>query len=214
MGFTKFEAAATVFFFCPDHGVEGSCPLCQPLKSPIYPGSGDKQRPPVLTYSQLLNPCFWDSPSFHKPRLEAKSVTVPHGDVTSSPREHKHPCTVLHRWPDLAVNKGISLTPTMPDIAVASHGGPGPRTARRAVPCSCHGQTPAWERDTHVEKLRDKAALTREVSRKPGSLAAQPRRLVSPEVPRHRGCSYCLRGIGIECSDGQLSSARKREGNR
>lgn len=73
---------------------------------------------------------------------------------------------------------------------------------------------PVWERDTHVEKLRDKATLMREVGRKLGSLAAEV--LCPQRSPGTVAAGYSLRGMGIECSDGQLSSdsARKRKGNR
>lgn len=72
------------------------------------------------------------------PQLEARPVTVPHGDGMPSPSEHKQPWTALHRWPALAVKLGISLPPTLPDTGVASPGGPGTRTAE-VVPYICPG---------------------------------------------------------------------------
>lgn len=73
---------------------------------------------------------------FHWPQLEARPVTVPHGDGMSIPSEHKQSWTALHRWPALAVKLGISLPPTLPDTGVASQGGPGTRTAE-VVPYIC-----------------------------------------------------------------------------
>lgn len=116
------------------------------------------------------------------PQLEARPVTVPHGDGMPSPSEHKQPWTALHRWPALAVKLGISLPPTLPDTGVASPGGPGDKDSRG---CTLHlprqpPGTPVRERDIHVEKLRDRAASMREGRRKPGSQEAQVSLLGSP----------------------------------
>lgn len=156
--------------------------------------------------------------SFHWPQLEARPVTVLHGDGMSSSREHKQPWTALHRWPALAVKLGISLPPTLPDTGVASQGGPGTRTAEVVplhLPLQLPG-TPVRERDIHVEKLRDRAASMREGRRKPGSQEAQvsllevPRR--SPGTEVLSGC--CLSGMGASVFIGQLSSDSSQEERR
>lgn len=119
---------------------------------------------------------------FHWPQLEARPVTVLHGDGMSSPSEQKQPWTALPRWPTLAVNPGISLPPTLPDTGVASHGGLGTGIAG-AVPLHLPlqpSETPVRARHIHVKKLRDRATSMREGRRKPGSQEAQVSLLGSP----------------------------------
>lgn len=125
-------------------------------------------------------------------------MTVPHGDSTSSPSEHKQAWTALARWPDLAVKLGISLTPTYQTLQWSAKEAQG-KGQQMLCPTAAPAALTDTSRKGHSCGEAEGQGGSYEGSQKKAWLSGSPDQTswVPQRSPGTEVLSgYCLRGMG------------------